>query len=282
MKKIIIILLLLMSINLSAQIIGRTVQGKDITYTKYGNGPKVVLLMGGIHGRWEKNTVELMKAFNEYYFNNSVNENITLYIIEVINRDSFTVETDLSRSTADGWYEGIRVGTPWYRFNHNYVDLNRNWPTKNWITDIHYGNNSIKPSAGGTVPLSEPETKAVYSFILKLKYQYSDLTIVSYHSYALNHDSNGMAQPAYIYNNDSSITVNEKSLKIAEAYCDVSNYKLVEKWTKYEINGEFINWAGEQNITAIDVELPNNKSIYSSFGETNNYVLNFDAIQVLM
>ena len=57
------------------------------------------------------------------------------------------------------------AAVPPQRFNANYVDFNRNWDTSDWVSDINRGN-GILAGGGGNSPLSEPENKALSSFLV--------------------------------------------------------------------------------------------------------------------
>ena len=250
---------------ISEEIIGYSAQGREITAEKYGDGDVALILVGGIHGKFEAATVQLMQEFKKYFSTKALD--ISLYIIENINPDSFYVETDLSRSNNTGWCDGKRIGGMWYRFNSSYVDLNRNWDTNSWNKDVRYGSNSFKENAGGTAPMSEPEVKAVADFVLNKDEEYNgDVLVINYHNYISWCHEKGMAQPSYT-GDFRDPKINYLSDFMAKIYANSSEYEYLRTWTAYEVPGEFLNWAGDNGISAIDVELTNGRYVHSK----NNY-----------
>jgi len=116
---------------------GTTVQGRPIRVRTIGHGPRKVLFIGGIHGDEAEGaytTEQLPRAFLAA----GLADAVSLTIMEDANPD------------------GRAAGT---RGNANGVDINRNFPAKNFDT----GN-----SVFGSEPLSQPESRAVYQTIEKL------------------------------------------------------------------------------------------------------------------
>lgn len=131
------------------QSIGISVQGRPIRALTLGHGPRRVLFIGGIHGDEAEGaytTAELPAAFDAA----GLADAVTLTIIEDANPD------------------GRAAGT---RGNANGVDVNRNFPASNFDA----GN----PVNGG-LPLSQPESRAVYDAIERLS---PDL-VISSHAWA--------------------------------------------------------------------------------------------------
>lgn len=115
------------------------------------------------------------------------------------------------------------------RTNANMVDLNRNFPTKNWEkTDKN------SPYYGGIAPASEQETQFLIYIIQKYK---PDLIITLHEPYKIvNYD--GPAE------------------KIARKISEITGYE-VEESIGYPTPGSFGTYCGiEQNIPTITLELP--------------------------
>lgn len=122
---------------------------------------------------------------------------------------------------------GYQKGT---RKNSNGVDLNRNFPTKNWeltnIEDDYFGGNS---------PASEEETK----FVIDVVEKYSPKLILTLHA------------PYKIVNYDGG----EDARVISEKISGIIGYP-VEKNIGYPTPGSFGTWAGiERKIPIITLEL---------------------------
>ena len=114
--------------------IGHSVEGRPLRVLQVGHGPRKVLWIGGIHGDEPQGTVatdSLATAFNQADLQNRV----TLTILEDDNPDGRALHT---------------------RDNANHVDLNRNFPARNF--------DNTNPEYGRT-PLSQPESRALYDLI---------------------------------------------------------------------------------------------------------------------
>lgn len=165
------------------------------------NHPKV-LVIGVFHGDEPQGKFLIEKYYETH-------KNTNLFLLPCLN------ET------------GYQKGT---RKNSNGVDLNRNFPTKNWeltnIEDDYFGGNS---------PASEEETK----FVINVVEKYSPKLILTLHA------------PYKIVNYDGG----EDARVIAEKISGIIGYP-VEKSIGYPTPGSFGTWAGiERKIPTITLEL---------------------------
>ena len=132
--------------------IGTSVKKRPIVAETFGTGSRHILIMGGIHGN-EYGTA-IAQAFLKYVraHPSIVPSGTELDIIAVFNPDGYAKNR---------------------RENAHNVDLNRNFPSKNW--------NRTKNESGGLPgksPGSEPETKALVAMLKQQQF----VRVISLHS----------------------------------------------------------------------------------------------------
>jgi len=208
-------------------VIGYSVEGRTINLYSFGQGELHYLIVAGIHGGYEGNTVDLANQFLVYLNAHpaTVPSGVTLYIIPDMNPDA----------VARGRNAGARV-------NANGVDLNRNFPTRNWVADWDHSNCwNERPTTGGNSRGSEPETRAVVNFILGHRIE----AMISYHSAALGVFPGGDPwQPA--------------SERLASALSTVTGYPYPPLDIGCTYTGTLADWAVESGVgAAVDMELAN-------------------------
>lgn len=157
------------------------------------------------------------------------------------------------------------------RFSASSVDLNRNFPVDSWEKDITYRSGEVKRGGGGEYPLSEPESKFLIETIERLKLRYKNLVVVNYHSYVYLAGQKGTVQPAYRGEADNPVP-DPISLSYATLYSRESSQSLIPRWTEYPVPGEFLNWCGEEGVTALDVELSNTNSVIRSLVDGSSHL----------
>ena len=201
--------------------IGESVMGRDINIFDVGNGPIRILFIGGLHTGRENNTRLLAGEILSYFLGKSqeVPDNITLYILPNANPDGVVANS---------------------HNNSNGVDLNRNWPTRDWRNDPYHPSYGRILGAGGTAPLSESETKSLNSFILEKK----PAIVFTWHSRAGTVGGNniGFADT------------------LANIYAISSGYNYIDQWPYYEVTGSFTDAMRELTIPAVDIELSTYKN----------------------
>jgi hypothetical protein len=210
--------------------IGQSVEGRDLLVVRFGSGPIVRMIIGGIHGGYEANTVVLSQMLIDDLRSGaiSVPPDITLYILPNLN--------------PDGYYD--HLNSSYGRRNANKVDLNRNWDS-NWQADW--------PRAGcfggveltaGTGPFSEPETQALAKFILD---NHVD-ALISYHS---------AAGTIYATGDD---TLDPASDDLAKKISAVSYYLYPPPETGCVYTGQLVDWATDHGTAALTIELTTHQS----------------------
>jgi len=208
-------------------IIGGSVLGRPLEVYRFGNGSIHRMIIAGIHGGNEHNTVLLADEIIQHL--NAHPETIppenTLFILQNLNPDGY------ARSL------GIRGRT-----NENNVDLNRNFPSL-WVASWNRnGCWTFLPTTAGASAGSEPETQALIKFL-------SSSTIdafINYHSAALGIFPGG--QPP-----------DDATLSLADAVSAASDYPYPPIDTGCKFTGQLIDWASDHNIAALDIELTNHR-----------------------
>lgn len=214
--------------NARVATIGYSVSGRPIQVYTFGSGEKERMIVAGIHGGYEWNTIALADELIQYIFNHPevVPSDVTLYILRNLNPDG-----DARDHGIDG------------RVNDHGVDLNRNFPT-NWAADWDRdGCWAYGPTTGGTGPGSEPETRAVMYFL-----QSHDVeTLISYHSAALGVFPGGEPWE-------------KNSITFAKALAKVTRYPFPPIDTGCVFTGTLADYAVEVGAVSVDMELSTHKN----------------------
>ncbi len=217
---------------------GYSVKKRPIEIFRFGTGKNERMIVAGIHGAYEKNTVALADRLIEYLQKNPdfIPKDATLYILRSLNPDGETAS-----NAEDG------------RLNANGVDLNRNFGV-NWKSSWQDGDCASPSGTAGAAPASEPETKAFMNFIAGRQVE----VLISYHSAGLGiFPSGNPPQP--------------ESQRLAQDIAAISNYPYPAVKTGCEYTGTLVDWAAQNGvIAAVDLELSNHQD--SEF-ETNLKVL---------
>ncbi len=203
--------------------IGYSVQKRPLEVFRFGTGMTERLIVAGMHGGSEFNTIQLADQLIAYLKDHPeiVPTDVTLYILRDLNPDGEARAHD---------YNG--------RANAHNVDLNRNWDA-NWQKDWPRNNCwTYTMVTGGTGPMSEPETKTLAAFIQSHHFD----ALINYHSAALGIFAGGLPPDDY-------------SIRLAKAVAAVSTYPYPPVNVGCMYTGGFTDWADEKGIAALDVEL---------------------------
>ncbi len=203
--------------------IGMSVSGRSIEVYTFGTGARQVMVVAGIHGGYEWNTIALADQMILYLTDHPeiVPSDVTLYILRNLNPDG-----DARDHGIDG------------RVNDHGVDLNRNFPV-NWsATWDRSGCFDQAPTTSGLGPGSEPETVAVMNFLIYRKIE----ALISYHSAALGIFPGGSPW-------------DEESIRLAQQIADVSNYPYPPVETGCVYTGTLADHAVSRGAAAVDMEL---------------------------
>ena len=228
-------------------VIGHSVQGRAIEAYTYGNGSTTVLLVGGMHGGYEWNSVLLAYQFMDYLKANPsfIPANLTINVIPDLNPDGvykvIGKEGRFSLSDVPATDAKLAaVGTG--RFNANNVDLNRNFDCK-WQPESTWRNKKV---GAGTKAFSEPEAAALRDYVLSSK----PAGVVFWHS-----------QANAVYASECHNGILPKDLEIMKAYAGASGYKAIDSFDAYPVTGDSEGWLASINIPAITVELSTHANV---------------------
>ena len=204
-------------------VIGYSVEGRPLEVTRFGNGRHKRMIVAGMHGGNEWNTIALADELIAHLRKHPelVPEDVTLFILRSLNPDG-----EARSHTSDG------------RTNANGVDLNRNWSV-DWRPDWpRKGCWTMRPVTGGTAPASEPETQYLMAFLIAHPVD----ALVNYHSAALGIFPAGDPPDPH-------------SASLAQAIDDVSPYLYPPIDTGCTFTGTMVDWVAEMGGAAVDLEL---------------------------
>lgn len=191
---------------------------------RVGNGDQLVMLVGGIHGGFEANTVTLVNEMIAYFDSTpgAVLPGVSLLLIPSLNPDGLSRGRQLAG-----------------RFNANGVDLNRNWGC-NWQETAFFREQTVNAGAG---PFSEPETVALAALINDLRPD----AVLFYHS-AANGVFPGACEGAQV------------SADLVRIVGTATGYNFGSAFEAYELTGTASSWADSLGIPAAAVELATSDS----------------------
>src|SRR3989344_8265334 len=225
-------------------VIGKSVEGRDITAYTYGRGGTELLFIGGIHGGYEWNTVIIAYQLMDYLQANSkvIPDKMKVTVIPVLNPDGLnkTISTTSRFTAADvPTSQDKQVAG---RFNANNVDLNRNFDC-DWQAEGKWQNKTV---SGGSQAFSEPESLAIKNYVETNK----PVAIVVWYSSA-----------GGVFASNCHNGVLPETVEITNAYAKASGYSAHESFDFYEITGDMVNWLAQNKIPAISVLLSSHDSI---------------------
>lgn len=203
----------------TVETIGYSKQGRPIQAYYFGQGSRTVLFTGAIHGNELSSKYIMDTWITELEAKaRSIPPDKRVVVIPAVNPD------------------GIAVGG---RDNANGVNLNRNFATSNWESDIQVSG-GVQKGGGGKSALSEPESAALTAFTNRLNPYF----IITYHSMGslVNSNDVGIASAA------------------GQEYARMAGYWFVPGSATadtfgYEITGTYETWLYERGIPAILIEL---------------------------
>lgn len=232
----------LLSSGRRATIIGLSVSGRPLEVYTFGQGERQRMIVAGIHGGYEWNTIALADELITYLdaHPEEIPSDLTLYILRSLNPDG-----DARGHNKNG------------RANDRGVDLNRNFPV-NWQADwSRDGCWKDTPVTGGEHPASEPETRALIRFI---ESHHID-ALISYHSAALGVFPGGEPWE-------------EDSIRLAKEIAKITSYPFPPLDTGCVYTGTLADYAVSMGAAAVDLELSNHRD--------TDFAMNLGVLQMFM
>ena len=232
--------------SVSFEVIGTSVEGRELQAYSFGEGEKTLVYVGALHGGYEWNSALLAYEMIDYFTENrdAIPEDVKVVVIPVANPDGLhkVVGTSLRFVAEDApQFDfaseiSLEDTVAMARFNANEVDLNRNFDCE-WQKDATWRDYTV---SAGTEAFSEPETAALRDFLLDVEPE----AVVFYHS-----ASNG------IYTSFCGGDPLPGTEELLSLYSEASGYKKHDDYTYYEVTGDAADWLSTQGIPAITVEL---------------------------
>lgn len=266
--------------------VGRSHDNRDIVLIMLGLGNKKVLCTGGIHGRESINPIVLMKiiefyaesyesfkknkqkdqqkiliqqdmtndAYRNKMFSSFVFELLQIYtfiFIPIANPDGYEIalkgfdcihDFKLRRRCS-----GLEISAKEWKYNARGVDLNRNFPSKYWIsTETSFCcDEKDKPEFSVDFDLLENETKT----LIRTFHKYEPLCYIDFHS---------RGNVIYYYRNALSGFYNERQLRLANGIKRYTGYELMEPVLEVEegdIGGNTVHYFSEKfGLPAFTIE----------------------------
>ena len=205
--------------------VGDSVRGRNLSMAIVGHeGNTAIVVVGSIQGD-QPHTRDLINELVNYYQRNLTRlpDQVAFYFLPSINPDGNNSDS---------------------RYNANNVDLNRNWDTRDWKSKASVpGYPNGMSGAGGVRPFSEPETRALRDFLLRMQSQSFELIVVVLHT-SVNR-TQGEIYPG-----------SDNAMGIAKTYANETGYDIEYSWAEYTTSGEAVTWCGEQGILALDIVIP--------------------------
>ncbi len=223
--------------QLQKKVIGKSNEGRDLVVHVFGprSFNQCVMVLGAFHGDEPKSVYLVERLIDEvsagHTETNAQSHDVRWVLVPVVNPDGFERRK---------------------RRNARKVDLNRNFPTKNWQVG-----NPRSRMFGGFEPASEPETRAVIRLIEK----YKPDAIVTIHSINRNRYCNNYDGPGR---------------ELATRLARYNKYPVTSN-IGYPTPGSFGTWAGvERGIPTITLELPSHHSAKRCWEDNRGALLSLD------
>jgi hypothetical protein len=219
-------------------VIGNSVNGTPIPAYHFGVGENEVVLIGGIHGGYSWGTSLLGQELVSYFQKNPqiVPADVTVTIIPTLNPDGLA-KVLTSTSTFIATDVTPLPDQSVARFNANNVDLNRNFDCK-WQPQSTWQNKTV---SGGKAPFSEPEAKAISTYLTNTT---KPALVITWFSAA-----------GGVYGSACEGEMGSSTREYLATFASASGYTEHDTFDSYTVNGDMTNWLATLDIPAISVLL---------------------------
>ncbi len=219
-------------------VIGKSVQGRDITAYHFGGASREILFVGGIHGGYAWNTAQLAYQLIDYLTAQpeQIPENLKITVIPALNPDGLAKAVKVENGPFSPADVSAATDKSAARFNANNVDLNRNFDC-NWQARAVWQNKTV---SAGTAPFSEPESAAIRDYV-------KDRNIVA----AIAWYTSGGG----VYSSTCGDSVSHRTRILTDTYAAAAGYAAHENFESYRVSGDMTDWFAKNNVPAIGVLL---------------------------
>ena len=227
---------------------GHSVTGRPLESTCVGNGSHVLVLAAGLHGdqKSPRQFVDAIRKQFEFEPTLLPPGSMICFIIN-INPDGAVTNS---------------------RFNAHTIDLNRNWDTNDWVSDIERGS-GIMEGGGGAYQQSEPEVRRLVDYLYDLEASgTAELVFISYQSTVT---SNSSVRPGYRWVGEVE-KWDGNSVDLAQKFARSVGYVYSTSYA-YHLTGESLHWMVDHGIAVFGIEMPNNGVFDSGTIQTHIYAI---------
>jgi hypothetical protein len=230
------------TIDETKTVLGKSVEGRDITAYHYGDGETELLFVGGIHGGYSWNTVLVAYELMDYLEANSdaVQSDIKVTVIPVLNPDGLNKVAGTDGRFSEANISSSQSVVVSGRFNANQVDLSRNFDC-NWKSTGVWQTRTV---SGGGRAFSEPESQAIRNYI---------------DTHALKAAVVWYSAAGGVYASSCGDGIMPETSTITNLYSKASGYPAYESFDFYETTGDMVSWLAKREIPAISVLLSNHE-----------------------
>lgn len=227
-------------VDTSKTVIGVSADGNEITAHHYGAGDTELLFVGGTHGGYSWNTVQVAREMMLYLNEDesAIPDNLKVTVIPLLNPDGLETVVGTTGSFKKSDVPSNQSETIPGRFNGNNVDLNRNFDCE-WQAKGTWKDREV---SGGSAPFSEPEAQALRDYVNANTLE----AVVVWYSSA-----------GGVYASNCNEGVLPQTSELTKLYATAAGYSANEEFDFYEITGDMVNWLAKENIPAISVLLTN-------------------------